>query len=638
MLPGHRESARLQSVNRQQWTRWLAVTALLAVFAGLAINTTRRSSATWDEPAYVTAGYFALSLHDYRATIDHPPFLRVWSALPYVFMSGIHADPSVISRSTMAEWMRAGQFTYPYRFLYMDNDPNRMLLPARIMMILLGVLLGGLLFAWVREWMGFWPAAITLAFYCLEPNLQAHASLVTTDFGVTCFMFGTMYFLWRTCRNRNIGNTVGLSLFFALAMVSKFSAVLLGPIVVILLAFHVWPKRQLKPISAVGIVALLFVVSWVAIWAAYGFRHAPSNDKSWAFHYDRDPEVQALAPTLARVVGWVDEHRLLPNACSQGFLHNYKQVQSRIAFLDGQYSNIGWWYYFPVAFLIKTPVALLLLVLAGAGLCMWRWRSFMADAAFIVLPVAIYFVVAMAQRINIGVRHILPIYPFLLMLAAVAIAEIVNRRSRTARAILAALALLWLGEFARAYPHNLSFFNSFVGGPKNGYKYLVDSNLDWGQDAPGLRRWLDKHNLNSRIAPVYLSYFGTADLAYHGIHIRRLPGNPDFDAPQELFPLSGGAYCISATMLQQVYSPFPGPWAAPYEQLYRQVFSNLNILERSDPQARQRLLDEKGAPFWNNQGAMFLQLRFARLCAYLRQREPDDNVGYSILIYRLSDA
>jgi hypothetical protein len=539
----------------------------------------------------------------------------------------------------MAEWLKTEQFTYPYRFLYMDNDPNRLLRPARIMMILLGVLLGGLLFAWAREWLGFWPAAITLAFYCLEPNLQANASLVATDFGVTCFMFGTMYFLWRFCRKRSIGNMVGLSLFFALAIVSKFSAVLLGPIVVVLLAFHVWPKHQLKPISAIGIVVLLFVASSGAIWTAYGFRYAPSNDKSWAFHYDQDPEAQALAPRLARVVGWVDEHRLLPNVCSQGFLHNYKQTKSRSAFLHGQYSIIGWWYFFPVAFLIKTPVALLLLALAGTVVCIWRWRSFLADASFIILPIAVYFTIAMAQKINIGLRHILPIYPFLLILAGVAVAEVMNRRNHIARALLAALALLWLGEFVRAYPHNLAFFNSFVGGPRNGYKYLVDSSVDWGQDAPGLRRWLDAHGENSHTAPSFLSYFGTANLAYYGIHIRRLPGNPDFDAPPELFPLSGGTYCISATMLQGVYAPFPGPWSEPYEKLYQQILANIQLLERSQntPSIRQQLIDLHGMAFWNQQYNLLINLRFCRLCAYLRQRPPDDKIGYSILIYKLTD-
>jgi hypothetical protein len=452
-------------------------------------------------------------------------------------------------------------------------------------------------------------------------------------------MFGTIYFLWRACNRFSVGNLVGLVVFTGLSLVSKFSAALLILIATTLLVINIWPRQKLKPLPALGMIATLFFTSWLVVWATYGFRYSPSQNKTWTFQFDQDIEARTNAPALARMVGYVDEHRLVPNAFSQGFLRGQAKMQIRSSFLNGHYSLNGWWYYFPCAFLMKTPSGLILLMLAGMVVCAWRWRSFLENNIFLILPIAFYLGIALTQRLNIGIRHILPIYPFVLMLAGLAIAEVLNRRKPVLQAVLAATILLCVIEFAHAYPHNLAFFNSLAGGPRNGYKHLVDSNLDWGQDLPALRRWLDERNLNSPSAPAYLSYFGTADVAYHGINIKRLPGDCDLDNPVKRFPLAGGTYCISATLLQGIYTLFQGPWAAPYEDLYKQTTANIRLLEQSQgvPAMQQQLINLHGETFWNQQYNYLIALRFNRLCAYLRQRTPDDRLGYSILIYHLTD-
>jgi hypothetical protein len=639
MLLPQGAATRITNVNQPKWMMWLIVPALLAVYVGLAVGSYVGTSATWDEPQHLAAGCFALHDRDYRITPDHPPLLRMWAALPAVMFAHLQTDPSVINHMNAEDWLGAGQFYYAHRFMYVENSANALLSGGRFMIVLLGVALGILLFRWALEWLGFWPAVAVLTLYCLEPNLQAHSTQVTTDFGFTCFLFGTLYFLWKTCRRQSPLNILGLCIFFSLSAVSKFSAVLMLPIVFVLVTMNVWPTHKLKPLVGIGLIASLVVVAWLVIWAAYGFAYMPCREKSWKLQFDQDAEARTNAGAVAKVVGLVDRYQLVPNAFSQGFLRGQAKVQTRSSFLAGQYSNTGWWYYFPAAFLFKTPVGLILLFLAGLAVCAWRWRSFLDTGAFIVLPIVIYLAVALTQRLNIGLRHILPIYPFVLMLAGWAIAELLNRRQRAARIVLAATGLLSVAEFARAYPHNLAFFNSFVGGPRNGYKYLVDSNLDWGQDAPALRQWLDANNLNSTNAPVYVSYFGTADLSYHGINVKRLPGNPDIGVPVQLFPLTGGAYCISATMLQGVYNLFPGLWTTQYEQIYQQTLSNIRLLEQTqnNPAMRQQLISLHGEKFWNQQYTLLIALRFARLCAYLRERTPDDQLGYSILIYRLTD-
>jgi hypothetical protein len=177
-----------------------------------------------------------------------------------------------------------------------------------------------------------------------------------------------------------------------------------------------------------------------------------------------------------------------------------------------------------------------------------------------------------------------------------------------------------------------------MGGPANGYRWLVDSNLDWGQDLPALRRWLDEHHPADR--PAYLSYFGSGSAAYYEIPARWLPGHPDIDPPASgIRALEPGTYCISASMLQGLYLPEElfGRWNPRFEAAYRfhAMFLREYELARSDDERRKIQKTHHVA----NPRAMwydFEVLRFARILSFLRQRAPDAEVGYSILIYELS--
>ena len=214
------------------------------------------------------------------------------------------------------------------------------------------------------------------------------------------------------------------------------------------------------------------------------FRYAPSTTPGWVFALHDNPAVQRAVPSIAALVGWIDSYHLLPNAFSEGFLHGQGLVQGRPSFLAGSYSNFGWWYYFPIAFLIKTPLALLALFFMGVVSSVRRGRLLSLDGeAFLVVPIVLFLGVAMTSTLNIGLRHILPIYPFVIVLAVVACTRARRRqgeaRTGDLRRCCWRLALL---EFASVYPNNLAFFNRAVGGPSNGFRYLADSNLDWGQD------------------------------------------------------------------------------------------------------------------------------------------------------------
>jgi len=537
--------------------------AFVVLFTVLATASYTGKSATWDEPQHLTAGYLALRFRDFRADPEHPPLARAWAALPLLGMRQIRIDRGGIESSDPAAWVGRGQFDFAHRFLYVLNDADALLYRARFMIVVLGLVLGGLLFAWVREWFGLVPAAIALGAYCVEPNLLAHASLVTTDLAVTCAFFAGSFALSRVTRRITVGNLAGLGATCAVGVGTKFSALILLPIVVSLLLARAlrdkpWPcavvrsrdldSRAGRVAMAGAIGAAVLVLAVAGVWAMYGFRFLPSDSAAWRFRFHDEPQVVERAPVAARIVGWIDGHRMLPNAYAEGFLLGQAKSRVRNAFLAGEISDRGWWYYFPVAFGVKTPLALLILLVAGVIILgrappsgRTRW-----DVVAGLVPVAAYLAAALTATLNIGLRHALPAYPFVLLVAAAAVPA---ARRPVAKVVLAVLATVWLAEFVRVYPHNLAFFNQFVGGPANGYRYLVDSNLDWGQDLKPLKRWMTE----TRVPHVNLAYFGTADPDYYGISCTYLPAPPSFAEDRVGFPRLPGYVAVSPTILNGVY-------------------------------------------------------------------------------------
>jgi hypothetical protein len=266
---------------------------------------------------------------------------------------------------------------------------------------------------------------------------------------------------------------------------------------------------------------------------------------------------------LARIVGWVDEHHLLPNAYVQGLFLTQAKSENRAAFLAGQYSTKGWWYFFPLAFSIKTPESIIALFLAGVCLCAIGRDHFLRDDLYALVPIAGFLAATMAANLNIGLRHILPIYPFVLLIAGKSVAVLWNAKSPLFRALLGALCLFAVVESAAIYPDYLAFFNQLIGGPRNGNKYLVDSNLDWGQDLKGLKRWMTRNNVQH----INLSYFGTADPAYYKINYTPLPGAPFYAEQSAKMPVLPGLVAVSATNLRGVY--FADSWRDFYSPLLK---------------------------------------------------------------------
>ncbi|MBI5903473.1 MAG: glycosyltransferase family 39 protein [Deltaproteobacteria bacterium] len=516
------------------------VAILLAVFFLEASAIAWKKSNTWDEPAHILAGYAHLKEGmDYLSPLNHPAFGRaVQAIIPAVFLH-LDFDPSV--RPEEAE----GSDFYPYalKFLYENRvGAERLLFLCRLSNIVLAGLLGLTVFFWSKELWGATGGVLSLFLYCLSPNILAHSSLATTDMPITAFFFISIYCLYSIVERgftyrRGLGAAVALSF----ALTSKHTAILLIPLFIAGFLIRAHSDRSKK--TAAGLLSV-FLATYLIIWAVYGFRY-----HSGGAHYEPLYWARFSGSSFAPLFGLLRRIRFLPEA----YLYGIAGVLSgagagKPAFLMGAYSTTGWRSYFITAFLIKTPIPTIIL-LAASVLYLLKDRARLPKALYLVVPAVIIFAAMSMQKVNIGLRHVLPAYPFIFVLIGYAPA-ITTRSVRAARYVLFACIAWYLYANVAIFPHQLAYFNEFTGGPRNGYKYLVDSNLDWGQDLNGLKKYMDEN----KIERINLAYFGMSDPRYFGIEYDYLPSfvimNPR-NVRAEV-PLKGW-FAISATMLQGVY-------------------------------------------------------------------------------------
>jgi hypothetical protein len=271
------------------------------------------------------------------------------------------------------------------------------------------------------------------------------------------------------------------------------------------------------------------------IWASYGFRYSAASGPAQAGHFPIEATVRQTASLehqalSGRIILVAANARLLPEAYLYGFAYARMKSLARSSFLRGQYSEKGFWNYFLWSFALKTPLVTLAALAAGLVFAIHRREPWRSRIAFLLVPVIVYWAVTLGSNLNIGHRHLLPVYPFLFVLAGGLALEWSKLRpgkkplvacvSFAAIAISGSIVFAPPWKPALVYPHYLAYFNEFAGGPRVGYESLVDSNLDWGQDLPGLKTWLDQRQIT---APVYLCYFGTADPRYDVIRHIAVP-------------------------------------------------------------------------------------------------------------------
>jgi dolichyl-phosphate-mannose-protein mannosyltransferase len=484
--------------------QWLSPRVLVA--ACLAIGVTRIVATyhvfnqTWDEPAHVAAGMEWLDRGRYTYEPLHPPLARVMEALG-PRLAGIR------SAGQANVWLEGNAI------LYAGGRYDRNLALARLGVLPFFLLATLVVYAWAQR-LGGAPAAVSavLLFTTLPPVL-AQAGIATTDMAVTATIALAALSLIRWLEQPTPGRSLVLGLALGLALLSKLSALLFLPAAGIAIAFCRRGQRPRETGPRAGPsrttrLRLTYAAALLTIWAGYRFAVGP------LIAPDAGPTVAAPAPWpaldhLARA------HVFPAPALFEGLGQlAAKNRAGHKSYLLGEVRTTGWWYFFPVAFAVKTPLPFLLLIAAGlaaarrglSGTEGWRQLEPAAIAFAILL-------VCLPSRINIGLRHVLPMYPFLAVVAGLGVVELwrARRAVPTARALAVLLVGWQVVGSARTHPDYLAYFNELAG--RHPERILVDSDLDDGQD---LKRLAD--TLRARRVPaVSLAYAGSATVAEHGL-------------------------------------------------------------------------------------------------------------------------
>lgn len=647
---------------RHACTALPAAIAVLGLFYALMITSIADKSVTYDEIVHVTAGYSYWQYSDYRLNPENGNLPQRLVALP--LLGGDFKFPPL----DQPAWRQTDEWSMGHQFLHiMGNDLDAMLLRGRMAAGLLAVALGLVVYLWARKLFGPTGGMLALLLFVLNPTVLANGALMTSDMAGALFFLLSVWALWTLMHRITPWTVLAAGLAVGGLCVSKMSAPLILPMAVGMLFFrciaspplelclrarHRSLDQLLYQVATIAGAALVVAAIAIGIiWLFYGLRFDMMNNPQAGVDRLRFPWPQIQANgTVGACMQFARDQQLLPEAYLYGQAFVLKFAGSRPAFLNGQYSLLGWTTFFPYTFLVKTPLTLFAVVVLAMAAAIRKWRlsarigqtnisdlaaeSFYRTAPLWVLMLGYWFV-ATNSNLNIGHRHILPVYAPMLILAAGAVYWLQRKRRVLAGTLILCVALLAVETLCR-WPNYLAYFNQVAGGPSQGYKHLVDSSLDWGQDLPALKRYLDGRGLNRDGAqPVYLAYFGTGYPKYYGIRSKPLPVMAGWERLENpaFFPLTGGVYCISATALQPVLGAVGGPWTKQSEAKYCQALAKFKELstqpasaDAADAQQRAELID------W------FDWIRFARLCAYLRQRPCDDQVNYTILVYNLTDA
>jgi 4-amino-4-deoxy-L-arabinose transferase-like glycosyltransferase len=509
--------------------------------AGELIVGARTDGIAVDEPVYISAGYRHLTARDFRLNPETPPLAKMLVALPLVPLR-LHTPAA------------PGEWGWNYRFFH-ENSAGRIIALARSPVIILTLLLALLVWAWARSEHGPAAGVAALALAAFHPSLLAHGHIAATDLPAAFAFVGASWTFRRWCRGPTAWRALVVAGALGAAVLTRLTAWLLVPslALVALLELGQRPAAERRRfIRALGVLAIATAVLIpTLVWAAYGFRYVPWPGRSVA---------EPVAPHLGSagaVVAWLAASRVLPETYVEALRFQLAHaVEGHRAYLLGDLSDNGWRSYYLVAFAVKnTPGFLIALALAAAVALKhrpWRgvgWHWF--------VPALILFVVVSIGRIDIGERYLLPVYPYAVLLAAAAVPRVLTWRwgGLIVTGVLVLHAVPSLLVMPRGY---LTYFNLLAGGPDRGHRVLADSNLDWGQDLPRLKAWMERNH----VPEVQLGYHGSDDPERLGLRVRDLPGVHLYPGRPAAIPFEGIA-AVSPNLLLGIVEPKgPNPYPA----------------------------------------------------------------------------
>ena len=516
---------------------WVVLVLLTATAAARLFPVYTIFSATQDEPYHVASGMEWIDKGVYTYELQHPPLARVAVALgPY--LSGLRGHS-----------IRSSPYDEGNAILYSTGDPAKNVRWARLGTLPFLVLGCAVVFLWSWRWFGKPEAIAALALFVCLPPILGHAALATNDMACAATVALALYQFVRWLEKPDQRRAAWFGLAVGLALVSKFSSVLFLPVCFIA-AYFVLDKKRLPRgqthIATAAVLALLI------IWAGYRFRLRPASPTPGQ-HAEIDKRI--ADPVLRRAVYAVIEAPLPLRDAVAGVVAVAKHNRvGHPSYLLGRYRRTGWWYFFPVVLAVKTPIGFLILAIAGVALALWKrgavpWQQRVTAIFAIAILLA-----CMASRINLGVRHILAIYPLLAVLAGHAVMTLIKKSRWTA--IAAGLLVAWAAtDSLLAHPDYLAYFNQFAS--RHPERVLCESDLDWGQDLYRLRDALKARGVDQ----VSIRYFGTAPLDRAG-----LPPHRDLSPST---PASGWAAISLHALVMENAENGSFEWLKQYEPVER---------------------------------------------------------------------
>ena len=522
----------------------VAVVVLLLTMVVEVGLSTRQQSPSWDEGDHIYAGYMNWMNGEYTLNPEHPPLVKLVATLPLV--------PLDLKTAPRQGRYFKDEAYFGGRELIFRNDPkyggkyssDTLLFRVHMAALTFGVLLAGTLFFAGQEMFGTAAGLIALALLVFDPSILANAPYVTTDTGAACGFFATVYTFYRFVKQMTWKRAAVCGLVLGLALAAKHSTIVLFPLLTMLAAGEIavrWKKSGKLPTiliknTAIGL-GIIGAIALFVLWGMYSFRfHMHPSGVSMA---PLNVEVRPLSAPMRWFILFCAHYHLLPESYLFGLVDVQGVGEAWPTYYMGKVYAHGIWYYFPTVLAVKWTVG----TLATVALAIWVFASGKVrqtrEMLFLAFPAAFYLAIAMAGPLNMGERHILPIFPFIFLLLGAAGAWLMKRSKKWAVAVIFLVAA-HAAESLSAFPNYIPFGNALWGGPANTHKYFSDAAVDWAQQLKWTKQWLDEHNIKE----CSIVYFAAPFL---------MPS--DYDIPCKLLPTFDTNYIQEIEVPQVVKGP-----------------------------------------------------------------------------------
>ncbi|MGB8833384.1 MAG: phospholipid carrier-dependent glycosyltransferase, partial [Candidatus Sulfotelmatobacter sp.] len=496
----------------------LAVAVLLVIQATLALTMVHRESLTFDEDDHMFAGYTMWKAGDYGLNPEHPPLVKLVATVPLLW-DHLWVPPPRNHAFFKAEAYLNGRDWLARN----DGDRNQLVFKMRAAAELLALGLCLVVFLTAREWFGDAAGLIALTLVVFDPNVLAHSALVTTDIGVSCFFVAAIFAFYRFATRPTIIRLLIAGVATGLLLATKHSGILIGPMFVSLIAWEVLtapgPERKRTALRLTGGFVAIVVVSVLVLWCFYGFRYS-ARPAGVEFSTSVAQYAAPLPHFEYACMMAVSRLHLLPESYLVGLIDVKLAAAFYPTFLLGKVYAHGQWDYFPFVILIKTTLGLLLLLVLATFATVTGKLKKRRELFYALAPPVFYLAVAMMSGMNIGARHLLPMYAFVIIFAAAGTVTLAGRSRRWA----VACSLLIVASIVSSllvFPNEIAYANEAWGGPKNVHNLLSDANVDWAQQLFQVKQWQDRHPDQE----CWFAYFARPEIdpGVYGIRCHALP-------------------------------------------------------------------------------------------------------------------